>query len=155
MPPRSTPLAVGESMPSLHLTTADGKTTALALPVLERTLVYFMRTSTCPVCHSHLRHIERARLTGQPLVERTVVVVPGDAESALSVENRHPSLAGRVLASETAHESVGLFVRGALQQSGSFVVEPSGKVVWARTATVPLGSYNEAEALEALTGAGG
>lgn len=150
MPSRHTPIAIGEVMPALELVAPNGEQATPALPGPDRTLVYFMRTSTCPVCHSHLKHIERARLAEQPLAPRTVVVVPGDSQAALAVESRHPALAGRVFASETAHEAVGLFAKAGLQQSGSFVVDPTGTVLWARTATVPLGSYNEAEALEAL-----
>lgn len=150
MTPRTAPLAPGDTLPTLHLVNPAGEQVRTPVDSTHHTLVYFMRTPTCPVCHSHLGHIERAHLGDEPLPERTVVVVPGSADDALAVEKRHPALTGRVYASTSAHEEMGLFVKAGLQQSGSFVVNPDGVVTWARTATVPLGSFNESEAIAAL-----
>ncbi|WP_374975583.1 hypothetical protein ACEYYH_17515 [Microbacterium trichothecenolyticum] len=148
---RTSPLIPGESLPELELTRSDGAVAELCdLLDKDRTLVYFMRTPTCPVCHSHLRQMTRTTFGGGALARRIVVVVPGDSNDAATVAARHPELSDRIVASATAHESIGLFVRAGLQQSGTFVVDSARTVLTARTATIPLGSFNEAEALEAL-----
>lgn len=145
------PLAVGEYLPTLSLISPAGRRTTWAdeRPT-ETSIVYFMRTSTCPVCHQHLRALAALSVHEVPAAERTVIVVPGGAAEAAAVEKRHPALAGRVFASEDAHENVGLFVTMGLQQSGTFVADPQGSVLYTKTATVPLGSFNERETIAAL-----
>lgn len=150
---RTTPLTHRDSVPDLDLTRPDG-TTAELLQVLDEsnTLVYFMRTPTCPVCHSHLRRMKRTTTGRGPLTGRLIVVVPGDRGDAAMVATRHTELADRIFSSFDAHAAVGLFVRGGLQQSGTFVVDSAATVLSARTATIPLGAYDEDEALDALDG---
>ena len=148
---RTTPLAPGDQLPTLELSHADGRPASLDTIVGQYpVVVYFMRTPHCPVCHSHLRHMERSPEGTTTLADRTVVVGPGGAEDAAAVARRHPAFAERVMASTTAHESVGLFVRAGLQQSGTFVVNSAGAVVAARTSTIPLGAYDEPEVRAAL-----
>ena len=148
---RTTPLTVGELLPALDLTRTDGTGVEIQ-PYLDSapTVLYFMRTPTCPVCHSHLRQLARSTVAARPLSGRVLVVVPGTPEDAAAVARRHPGLADRVVASQTAHETIGLFVRAGLQQSGTFVVGRDRRVLSARSATVPLAAYSEAEVLAAL-----
>ena len=145
----ATPLSTGDRLPSLELFHASGEPAPFAtLAGPNSAVLYFMRTSTCPVCHSHLRTITRSPV----LAQRVVVVVPGAPADAAQVLRRHPLLTGRVVSSETAHASVGLFVRGGLQQSGTFVVDAAGSVTSARLSTLPVGAFSESEALAALGG---
>jgi peroxiredoxin len=148
---RTSPLTVGELLPALDLTRIDGTGVEMQA-VLDSapTVLYFMRSPTCPVCHSHLRQLTRSTVDARPLSDRVLVVVPGTPEDAAAVARRHPGLADRVVASPTAHEAVGLFVRAGLQQSGTFVVGRDRRVLSARSATVPLGAYSEAEVIAAL-----
>lgn len=148
---RETPLKPGDPWPDLQGVMATGKTESLsALRAQESPLVvYFMRTATCPVCHQHVRHLER-------LAQRTphasiVIIVPGDQEQARDVEHRHPQLTGRIMASTSAHQEVGLFVRAGLQQSGTFVVQQS-TVNYVRAAHIPLGSFDAKETATAIDG---
>ncbi|WP_062516346.1 hypothetical protein [Demequina gelatinilytica] len=140
----SAPLVAGDTLPRLALVSAAGAPVALETLAASspRTVLYFMRTSTCPVCHQHLRAIGRMGLPA-------VVIVPGGAAEAAAVARRHPALAATVVASEDAHAAVGLFVRHGLQQSGTYVVE-GARIIAARHATVPLGSFDAAEVTAAL-----
>jgi peroxiredoxin len=151
---RTTPLTTGESLPTLELSHADGRAADLDTVIgNDPGVVYFMRTPSCPICHAHLRRIERTELSGVRLADSVVVVVPGDPSDAAAVARRHPTLASRIVSSATAHASVGLFVKTGLQQSGTFVVDAKRNVVAVRTSTIPIGSYDETEVQAALTAA--
>ena len=108
-----------------------------------------MRTSTCPVCHQHLRLLERLAPAGAADRGEILIVVPGGPQEAASVARRHPALAAAITASDTAHAAMGLFVRAGLQQSGTYVVA-HGLITHARYATVPQGSFDEAAVRAAL-----
>ncbi len=140
-----TPAAVGAAMPDLTLQHPDGTATTLtAESDGAATLVYFMRTSTCPVCHAHLRALERLVRVGSLADHRVVVVVPGDPADAAHVARRTgPEL--RVLASADAHAQAGLGVSMTLQHSGTFLLDDRGVVRYRRTAAVPLRSFDERE----------
>lgn len=141
------PIATGETFPALTLTTPQGaeltyEPTSNASDSEASVLVYFMRTPTCPVCHSHVAHLARVIAAKPELAARLFIIAPGDGADAGLVAARHAALADRIGASLTAHESVGLFVKAGLQQSGTFIVGGQGKVLWSKTATVPLGSFD-------------
>ncbi len=147
----SAPLAVNAQLPALALTTPSGDRTSWAhVRPSSTAIAYFMRTSSCPMCHQHLRQLETLTVNGSPAAARTVVIVPGGAAEAASVEKRHPKLSGRVFASENAHERVGLFVKMGMQQSGTFVVGTDDRIAYTKTATVPMGTFNEKETVSAL-----
>lgn len=147
--PNTSPLAIGDSFPALHLIEPSG-TTSTWNPGPATELVYFMRASTCPVCHQHVRQLAGLSTPSGPARERITVVVPGGAAEAAAVAKRHPGLAGRIFGSESAHEAVGLFVKIGLQQSGTFAVSQDGLVTWVKTATVPVGAFHHADAVTAL-----
>ena len=145
------PLAAHDTFPALALVTPTGEQTTWAhVRSPESTVVYFMRSSTCPVCHHHVRQLGSATVNGSPLAARTVIVVPGSAAEAAAVEQRHPALAGRIFASDDAHARVGLFVKMGLQQSGNFVVDPHETVTYAKWAAIPVGTFTERETIAAL-----
>lgn len=147
----SAPLAVKATFPALELTSPGGNPVAWAdARGTGPALVYFMRTVSCPMCHQHVRQIGSMQTPAGAAAARTVVVVPGDASDAAAVERRHPALTGRVFASETAHEAVGLFVKMGMQQSGSYVIDGSDRITYAKTATMPVGTFSEREAAAAL-----
>ena len=141
------PIAAGETFPALTLMTAQGaeltyEPTADVPGSGASVLVYFMRTPTCPVCHSHVAHLARMVAVKPDIAARLLIITPGDEADAAVVAARHAALADRIGASPSAHESVGLFVKMGLQQSGTYIVDAHGKVLWAKTATVPLGSFD-------------
>lgn len=148
---RTSPLTQGDSLPALTLFRPDGTRAQLDDLIAGCPLVvYFMRTPTCPVCNAHLRQMQRSSNRGGPRSMQLLVVVPGDPSDAAYVAGRHPELATRIASSADAHHAVGLFVKSGLQQSGTFVVDPTGKVIAARAATIPLVAYDETEVLQAL-----
>lgn len=78
-----------------------------------------------------------------------LVVVPGSANDAAAVRRL---AAGRltVVSSSGAHAAVGLGRTMLLQHSGTFLVDASGSVRYAKTATLPTGSFSRAELAAAL-----
>lgn len=143
---------LGSRMPDLALTTADGAPASLEdARAGGAALVYFMRTSTCPVCHAHLRRIAGLVDGGALGDTAVVVVVPGEPADAALVRGRHPSPRLTVLASGDGHGLVGLGRTFGLQHSGTFLVAPDGTLAYTRTAAVPLQSFDETELLARLT----
>jgi len=144
-------IAIGDTLPRLDLTLPDGTAVSVDdIAVAPATLIYFMRTSTCPACHHHLRLLERSHVDGVVTSARTIVVVPGDATAAAAVVSRHPLFAGRVVASETAHAAVGLFSKAGLQRSGGLVIDASGRVTQSHFGTIPTSAFDLAAATSAL-----
>lgn len=148
----SGPLTTGALLPAVQLVSPEEAPTTLAnlLPATNA-LVYFMRTSTCPMCHQHVSNIERLVAASTVDPASVVVIVPGGAREAGDVERRHPALAGRVFASSEAHERVGLFVKMGMQQSGTYVTSSEGNVLYSKTATVPMGTFDERAVLAHLS----
>lgn len=109
-------------------------------------LIYFVRTTTCPVCNGHVRDLVAH---GDEFVARGVTVliaVPeGRAEAAAWQAKR--KIPFTVVTGErgTPHESVGLNkkVFGALQQSGSILVDEKGVVRHSHAATLPPMAYDK------------
>lgn len=138
-------------LPTIALTAPDGAATSLDdARAGGAALVYFMRASTCPVCHAHLRRITRLAEDGSLGDTAVVVVVPGEPADAALVRGRHPSPHLVVLASGDGHALVGLGRSFGLQHSGTFLVRADGTVAYRRTATVPVQSFVEKEVLERL-----
>lgn len=147
--------SIGGRMADIRLVRADGSATSLHATVAGApAVVYFMRTSTCPVCHGHLRALTRLTESGALGGMRVVVVVPGGAAEAAEVVRRAPSSALEVLASLDGHAQVGLGVFLALQHSGTFLLDADGVVTYRRSGAVPLMSFDERELLDRLGGAG-
>ena len=141
--------SVGTLMPDLRLVRPDASETSLhdvvgGVPAL----VYFMRTSTCPVCHGHLRALTRLAESGAFGGTRVVVVTPGGADEAAEVVRRAPSPDFVVVASSDGHAEVGLGVFLTLQHSGTFLLDSAGVVTYRRSAAVPLRSFDEREVLD-------
>ncbi len=146
-------------LPHLTLTTADGT----AIPDADLlssgpTVLYFLRSASCPACLGHARRLVAAKDEGRLGAAGVVLVTPGGAAEATSVRSAvaRRSTSGRlpqgvsVVASGDAHARVGLDTTLMLQHSGTLVVDDQRRVRYARTATIPTGSYREADLLEAL-----
>ena len=148
----ATPPTSGDTLPDITLIDRlgnEGRLSDLLTP--GATVVYFMRTSTCPVCNAHLKQIERARNAGDLDATAVIVVVPGGPAEAHVVEGRHKNAGFNVRASWDGHAATGLFTKVGLQQSGTFVVNDARLVESATFATVPTGSYDAAAAARAAT----
>lgn len=153
----------GAPMPDLTLVDATGARTSLhGLRGEQSVVVYFMRTSTCPVCHQHVRALATLAAAGELGSARVVAVTPGGAAEAQAVARRVPGSgspgtgtgAGTssvgVWASEDAHAAVGLGRSVGLQHSGTFLVSGAGQVAYARTSALPVQAFSRRELLAAL-----
>lgn len=150
MPDQTSPTAVGQIIPDAPIVSPEGSGSTLhAELAATATVIYFMRSATCPVCGSHVRSLARHAAEGKLGDAAVLIVVPGGAEEASLVARRAGDSAS-VWSSETAHALTGLHVTVGLQQSGTFVVKQDGTVRSARTATVPTGALDHGEVLNAL-----
>lgn len=113
-------------------------------------VVYFLRSSTCPVCASHVRALLGLQASGELAGRRLLLVVPGGAQEAAHVATRHALADGTVWASGTGHAEAGLGRFLALQHSGVLVLDPTGAVTYRRTAAVPTQSFDRRALLAAL-----
>ncbi len=139
-------LAAGSPAPQLVLEDTAGQTVRLSdYRGRHAVLLFFVRSTSCPVCNRHVRDLVRS---GDELAAdnvRVLIAVPEDREQAATWKARHqipfPVLTGR---RDSPHEMVGLSrkVFGSMQQSGSILVDSHGIVRHAHGATMPTSSYD-------------
>ncbi|MEV8443739.1 peroxiredoxin family protein [Actinosynnema sp. NPDC051121] len=140
-------LEAGSPAPPMALEDTAGRTVHLSdYRGAHAVLVFFLRSTTCPVCNAHVRDlVARADELAADDVQ-VLVAVPEDRETAAAWRAKRripfPVLTGR---RESPHEMVGLGKRifGSMQQSGSILVDRQGIVRHAHGATVPTNSYDK------------
>ena len=148
-------LETGSAVPDIELEDTAGRTVRLAdYRGTDNVLLYFMRSTSCAVCNSHVKDLARqaAELTAANV--RVLIAVPeGRAEAAAWQAKRE--LPFQVVTGQrgTPHEAVGLVkkVFGAMQQSGSLLVDRDGVIRHAHAATVPVNSYDKKGIAKAIT----
>jgi peroxiredoxin len=155
---RTTMLDAGTKAPILTLEDSDGNAARLAdLRGTSAVLMYFMRTTTCPVCNGHVRDlVARSDEFAARGVNVLIAVPEGRTEAASwKAEKEIPFT---VVTGErgTPHESVGLNkkVFGALLQSGSILVDAKGVIRHSHAATLPPNAYDKKGLAAALDGLG-
>lgn len=144
-------LAIGSPAPDLTFEDTTGRPVRLSDHRGHPVLLYFLRSTTCPVCNRHVRDLaaHAARLAGV----RVLLVVPEDRGTAAAWRARRdvgfPVLVGR---GDRPHQRVGLGRRifGTMQQSGTVLLDAAGTVRHLRAATVPTGGYDRAGVLAAV-----
>lgn len=110
-------------------------------------LIYFMRSTSCPVCNRHVRDLVNRGDEMAADDVQVLLAVPDDRETAARWKAKHqvpfPVLTGR---DGSAHEMIGLGrkVFGSMQQSGSILIDRQGVVRHAHGATMPTSSYDKA-----------
>lgn len=139
-------LEPGSPAPSLVLHDTSGQTVRIAdFCGTHAVLLYFLRSTSCPLCN---RHVQDLVGLGDELASagvRVLLAVPEDRERAAAwkAERRipFPVLTG---SRDTPHEMIGLSrkVFGALQQSGSILIDVDGIVRHAHGATLPTHGYD-------------
>ncbi|MEV5828806.1 redoxin domain-containing protein [Spirillospora sp. NPDC052242] len=136
-------LEIGSAAPDVELEDTDGR--AVHLPGDRAVLVYFTRSTSCPVCNRHVRDLARRRDAFAASDVRILVAVPADREEAAAWKDARgvpfPVVVGR---QGTPHASIGLTrkVFGSMQQSGWVLIDSGGIVRHARAATMPTGGYD-------------
>ncbi|MCR6688968.1 redoxin domain-containing protein [Cellulomonas sp.] len=148
----ATAAAPGAPMPDLALVSPHGEQTTLHGELAGRPAVlYFHRSSTCPVCAAHARALQAMRADGRLGERALLLVVPGGADEAAHVARRHRLLDERVVwASGSGHAQAGFGRFLALQHSGVLLVSRAGTVEYRRSAAVPVQSFEARELREAL-----
>ncbi|GAA0255411.1 peroxiredoxin family protein [Saccharothrix mutabilis subsp. mutabilis] len=146
-------LTPGSAAPEMVLEDTAGHT--VRLPDGHAVLLYFMRSTTCPMCNRHVRDLVESgdRFTAAGV--RVLIAVPEDRETAAAWKARRGIPYPVVTAAGTPHALVGLSrkVFGSMQQSGTVLVDARGVVRHAHGATLPTSSYDRqgiAAAVESL-----
>lgn len=149
-------LEIGSPAPAAALTDTEGRTVRLT-EFRGRTavLVYFLRTTTCPVCNHHARDLaDRAAGLTAAGVE-TLLAVPEDRTTAAKWRAKR-GVAFRVLTGSASYTAAGLGrgMLGTMQQSGTLLIDVDGVVRYARGAAMPTGGYDAKDVAAAVAGLG-
>ncbi|KAB8188142.1 peroxiredoxin family protein [Microbispora catharanthi] len=139
-------LETGSPAPDVVLEDTDGQAVRLSdYQGNHAVLIYFMRSTSCPVCNRHVQELIRRRDEFAADNVRVLVAVPEDRRAAAEWKARRqipfPVLTGR---HSTPHEMIGLSrkVFGSLQQSGSILLDSQGIIRHAHSATMPTNGYH-------------
>jgi hypothetical protein len=145
---------VGDTMPDIALVDARGRRSSLAaVSDGRRAIVYFMRTSTCPVCLAHAGAIQRLFDAGEVADAAFVLLAPGGRDEAVVTEGRVRAARGtraEVWASGSDHGNVGLSRFLGLQHSGTFVTDERGALLAVRARALPIRNFSREEVVSAL-----
>ncbi|MFG2004039.1 peroxiredoxin family protein [Spirillospora sp. NPDC048911] len=135
-------LETGSLAPEVALEDTDGQTVRLGNG--HAVLIYFMRSTSCPVCNRHVHDLVQRRDEFEDV--QVLIAVPADRQEAAAWKAKRrvpfPVVVGR---RGTPHESIGLTrkVFGALQQSGSVLIDSQGVIRHAHSATLPTSGYDK------------
>lgn len=151
-------LETGSPAPDIVLEDTDGRAVRLSdHRGRQAVLIYFMRSTSCPVCNRHVQDLVRGRAAYEDDGVQVFVAVPEDRQEAAAWKARRrvpfPVLVGR---QGTPHEMIGLSrkIFGSMQQSGSILVDAQGVVRHAHGATLPTGGYDRKGIAAAVRGLG-
>ncbi|WP_026412804.1 peroxiredoxin family protein [Actinomadura oligospora] len=140
-------LGTGSPAPDVLLEDTDGRATRLAALEADRAaLVFFMRSTSCPVCNRHVQDLVRSRDTFAADGVQVFIAVPEDRAVARAWKAKRgvpfPVLVGR---GGVPHESVGLSKKmfGSMRQSGSVLIDAQGVVRHAHGSTMPITAYDK------------
>jgi len=152
-------LDVGMSMPDIALEDTSGRPVSLGTYRGQlNVVVYFMRSTSCPVCNAHVKDLEQRSAEYARLGVRILIAVPeGRDVAAQWVIKRNIALQVVTGRKGTPHGTVGLTRRvfGTMQQSGTVLIDRNGVVRYVKIATMPPGGYDKqglAQALEEVCG---
>ncbi|MEV7548192.1 peroxiredoxin family protein [Amycolatopsis sp. NPDC089917] len=137
-------LEIGSTVPDLVLEDTAGQVVRLSdHRGADHVLLYFMRSTTCPVCTGHVKDLARQADELAAAGVRILIAVPeGRAEAAAWRAKRGLSLRVVTGRNGTPHEAFGL-AKKMLQQSGSVLIDRGGVVRHARVSTMPTGAYDK------------
>ncbi|WP_181772088.1 peroxiredoxin family protein [Amycolatopsis pittospori] len=139
-------LEIGSTVADLALEDTAGRAVRLSdFRGTDNVLLYFMRSTTCPVCNGHVKDLVGRAGEWEAAGVRVLVAVPeGRAEAEVWRAKRALPFQVVTGRSGTPHEAVGLVkkVFGALQQSGSLLIDREGVVRHAHAATLPINGYD-------------
>ncbi|MEV8634448.1 peroxiredoxin family protein [Streptosporangium sp. NPDC051023] len=147
-------LTSGSRAPQMVLEDTAGQTVRLSdYQGKHALLLYFLRSTSCPVCNQHVRGLAKIGEELAAADAQVLLVVPEDRETAAAWKAKHripfTVLTGR---SGTPHETIGLSrkIFGSMQQSGSILIDSQGIVRHAHGATMPTNGLNRKAIIAAL-----
>ncbi|WP_431903785.1 peroxiredoxin family protein [Nonomuraea sp. bgisy101] len=149
-------LTTGSPAPDVVLEDTDGRTVHLSdYRGSHAVLIYFMRSTSCPICNRHVQDLIRCRDELAADNVQVFVAVPEDRQEAAAWKAKRqvpfPVLTGR---RGTPHEMIGLSrkVFGSMQQSGDILIDSQGIIRHAHGATMPTSSYDKKGIMAAVQG---
>ncbi|WP_344312164.1 peroxiredoxin family protein [Fodinicola feengrottensis] len=132
-------------LPEIRMSDTEGKAVRLTDFPGQAVLMFFMRSTTCPVCNLHVRHLVSRSAEFRAHGVQVIIAVPEDRVDAARWKEKQ-SIPFPVISNSTGgpHTGVGLTkkVFGMMQQSGTLLIDRSGVIRYAHSATMPTGSYN-------------
>lgn len=147
-------LTSGSPAPQMMLEDTEGQTVHLSdYRGKHAVLLYFLRSTSCPVCNRHVRGLAQSAEELVASGVRVLLAVPEDRETAAAWKVKHgipfTVLTGR---SGTPHETIGLSRKmfGSMLQSGSILIDAQGIVRHAHGATMPTGGLDRKAITAAL-----
>jgi peroxiredoxin len=142
------------STPSLALENVDGSPVSIEdYQGKDNVFIYFMRALSCAQCNAAVANMAKNRADFDAANVKVLIAVPEDAKDAAVWRAKKnipfPVVVGKA---GTAHAEVGLLkkVFGAIQQSGSILLDGKGVVQYTHVSTNPGASYNRTEVAAAI-----
>ncbi|MFC5180677.1 peroxiredoxin family protein [Actinomadura harenae] len=148
-------LETGSLAPGVLLKDTDGHAVRLSALDAGAALVYFMRSTSCPVCNRHVQDLVRSRAEFAAADVQVLIAVPEGREAAAAWKAKRDIPFSVLVGRDGApHASVGLSrkVFGSMQQSGSVLVDAHGIVRHAHGSTMPTGAYDKKGIAAAVRG---
>ena len=144
-----------DSTPTLALDDTDGRSFVIEdYRDRESVYIYFMRALSCAQCNAAVQNMAKNRADFAAANVAVLIAVPEDPADAAAWKAKKnipfPVVVGRA---GTAHAEVGLLrkVFGAIQQSGSVLLDKRGVVRYTHVSTNPGASYNRNEVAAAIS----
>lgn len=146
-------LKVGSAAPDLKLEDTHGRTFSLQDCREHNVLMFFMRSTTCPVCNGHVKDLARHGEELSAADVRVLIAFPQERRAAADWEAKHKAPFTVVTGERgSLHETIGLTRKmfGVMQQSGGILIDRDGLVRYAEGSTMPVSSYHWKEIAAAL-----
>ena len=130
---------------NLSFVNVNGATTGLAdLVGLNGAVLFFMRTSSCPVCLHHLKELADIATEISSSGKSIVTVIPDGEQAAAKLTKKFPAFQFVVGdAAADAQRNLGLGAKFGMQRSGVLIVESSSVPVYEHAATMPIFAFDK------------
>jgi peroxiredoxin len=142
------------STPTISLEDTDGTTVDLEkYRGMDNVFIYFMRALSCAQCNAAVQNMAKNSADFDAANVTVLIAVPEDPSDAAAWKAKKnipfPVVVGKA---GTAHAEVGLLrkVFGAIQQSGSILLDRDGVVRYTHVSTNPGASYSRSEVAAAV-----
>ncbi len=142
------------STPKLALDDTDGHEVVVAdHRGKDNVFIYFMRALSCAQCNAHVQNMAKNKADFEAANVTVLIAVPEDPADAAAWKTKKnipfPVVVGKA---GTAHAEGGRLRKGfgAIQQSGSILLDKDGVVRYTHVSTNPGASYSRTEVATAI-----